>query len=55
MSQEKNEILESRVIALENENTALKSLLGKQVIFGNKMTQIVSEMDELLEKKKQKK
>ena len=51
--QEKIEILESRVIALENENTALKSLLGKQVIFGNKMTEIVSEMDELLEKKKQ--
>ena len=53
MSQEKIEMLESRVIALENENTALKSLLGKQVIFGNKMTQIVSEMDDLLEKKKQ--
>ena len=51
--QEKIEILESRVIALGNENTALKSLLGKQVAFGNKMTQIVSEMDDLLEKKKQ--
>ena len=52
-AQEKIELLESRVAALESENTALKSLLGKQVIFGNKMTEIVSEMDELLEKKKQ--
>ena len=44
--------MESRIIELENENLTLKSLLKQQAVFGNKITQIVSEMDELLEKKK---
>ena len=49
---EKIKLLESRIIELENENLTLKSLLKQQAVFGNKITQIVSEMDELLEKKK---
>ena len=51
-AQEKIKILESRVAALENENEILKSMWKKQTLFGNRMTQIVSEMDDLLEKKK---
>ena len=51
---EKIELLESRISRLENENLILKSMLKEQTNFGNKMTQIVSEMDELLEKKKSK-
>ena len=51
-AQEKIELLESKVAQLENENLTLKSMLKQQANFGNKMTQIVSEMDELLEKKK---
>ena len=51
-SQEKIALLESKITRLENENLALKSKLKEQKNFGNKMTQIVSEMDELLEKKK---
>ena len=51
--QEKIELLESRITRLENENLMLKSMLKEQTNFGNKMTQIVSDMDELLEKKKQ--
>ena len=51
-TQEKIELLESRITALEIENASLKSLLKNQMIFGNKMTEIVSEMDELLEKKR---
>ena len=50
--QEKILALESKVTALENENANLKSLLTKQIVFGKRMTEIVSEMDELLEKKK---
>ena len=49
---EKIKLLESRIIELENENLTLKSMLKQQAVFGNKITQIVSEMDELLEKKK---
>ena len=53
MSQEEKILaLESKVTALENENANLKSLLTKQIVFGKRMTEIVSEMDELLEKKK---
>jgi len=51
-AQEKIELLESKVAQLENENLTLKSMLKQQANFGNKMTQIVSEMDELLGKKK---
>ena len=51
--QEKIKLLESRITVLENENLLLKSMWKQQTLFGNKMTQIVSEMDELLEKKKQ--
>ena len=51
-AQEKIAILESKITRLENENHTLKSMLKQQENFGNKMTQIVSEMDELLEKKK---
>ena len=50
--QEKIKLLESRITVLENENLLLKSMWKQQTLFGNKMTQIVSEMDELLEKKK---
>ena len=50
--QEKVLFLESKVAKLENENANLKSLLTKQIVFGKRMTEIVSEMDELLEKKK---
>ena len=49
---EKIERLESRITELENENLFLKSMLKQQAVFGNKITEIVSEMDELLEKKK---
>ena len=51
-AQEKIALLESKITRLENENHSLKSMLKQQENFGNKMTQIVSEMDELLEKKK---
>ena len=51
-AQERIKILESRVAALENENEILKSMWKKQTLFGNRMTQIVSEMDDLLERKK---
>ena len=51
--QEKIKLLESRIAVLEKENILLKSMWKQQTLFGNKMTQIVSEMDELLEKKKQ--
>ena len=37
---------------MESENRHLKLALEKQVSFGNKMTELISEMDELLEKKK---
>ena len=49
-AQIKIEMLESRVTALENENRLLKSMLENEKLFGNKMTEIVSGMDELLEK-----
>ena len=52
LAQEKIALLESKITRLENENLILKSMLKQQANFGNKMTQIVSEMDELLEKKK---
>ena len=51
-AQDKIEQLEAKITRLENENRSLKSMLNQQAHFGNKMTQIVSEMDELLEKKK---
>ena len=51
-AQERIKILESRVAALENENEILKSMWKKQTLFGNRMTQIVSEMDDLLGKKR---
>ena len=51
-AQEKIAFLESRITQLENENLTLKSVLNQQVNFGNKMTQMISEMDDLLEKKK---
>ena len=50
--QEKIEQLETRITEVENENLFLKSMLKQQAVFGNKITEIVSEMDELLEKKK---
>ena len=46
------EFLEAKIERLENENRHLKSALKKQVSFGNKMTEMIAEMDELLEKKK---
>ena len=49
---EKIERLESRITELENENLILKSMLKQQAVFGNKITEIVSKMDEILEKKK---
>ena len=50
--QSKIEILEKRLQFLENENSLLKSMLKQQATFGHKITVIVAEMDELLEKKK---
>ena len=50
--QSKIEILEKRIQFLENENSLLKSMLKQQITFGHKITVIVAEMDELLEKKK---
>ena len=50
--QSKIEILEKKIQILENENSILKSMLKQQVTFGHKITVIVAEMDELLEKKK---
>ena len=50
--QRKIEILEKKIQVLENENSLLKSMLKQQVTFGHKITLIVAEMDELLEKKK---
>ena len=52
MSTQEIKHLKSYISHLENENHNLKSMLKQQAYFGNKMTQIVSEMDELLEKKK---
>ena len=52
LPQQKIELLESKIAVLENENANLKSLLQNQIVFGKRMTEIVSEMDELLEKKK---
>ena len=52
MSTQEIKLLKSYISHLENENLNLKSMLKQQAYFGNKMTQIVSEMDELLEKKK---
>ena len=46
------QFLEAKIERLENENRHLKSALEKQVSFGNKMTEMIAEMDELLEKKK---
>ena len=48
---EKIELLESKITRLQDENLVLKSMLKEKTNFGNKMTQIVSEMDKLLEKK----
>ena len=47
----KIEVLEKRVTALENENRLLKSMLKEQVSFGNRMTEILAEIDELLGEK----
>ena len=47
----KIEVLKKRVAALENENRLLKSLLKEQVSFGNRMTEILAEIDELLGEK----
>ena len=44
--------LEERIQFLEAENSQLKSMLKQQIVFGNKITAIVAEMDELLEKRK---
>ena len=52
LAQQKIKLLESKIVVLENENANLKSLLQNQIVFGKRMTEIVSEMDELLEKKK---
>ena len=46
------EFLETKILVLENENQHLKSLYKQQVMFGIKMTEIIAEMDSLLEKKK---
>lgn len=46
------EFLEAKILALENENQHLKSLYKQQVMFGIKMTEMIAEMDSLLEKKK---
>ena len=48
------EFLKAKIVLLENENRQLKSMLEKQVNFGNRMTEMISEMDELLEAKKSK-
>merc|ERR1711911_26074 len=48
----KIEFLEAKIVALENENQHLKSLYMQQVMFGIKMTELIAEMDSLLEKKK---
>ena len=52
LAEEKIESLEKRISVLENENLLLKSMWKEQVGFGVKITKIVSEMDQLLEKKK---
>ena len=44
--------LEERIQFLEAENSQLKCMVKQQVVFGNKITAIVAEMDELLEKRK---
>ena len=44
---EKIKRLETRITELENENLFLKSMLKQQAVFGNKITEIVSEMDEI--------
>ena len=51
-TQDKIALLESKITRLENENLILKSMLKEQTNFGNKMTKIASEMDELLGMKK---
>ena len=48
------EFLKEKIVLLENENRQFKSMLVKQVDFGNKMTEMIAEMDELLESKKSK-
>ena len=50
-AQIKIEVLEKRVNALENENRLLKSMLKEQVSFGNRMTEILAEIDEVLGEK----
>ena len=52
MVTEKIQHLEAKIVLLENENRDLKSLLQKQVIFGNTMTEMLAKMDDLLEEKK---
>ena len=44
--------LEAKIVLLENENRHLKSLLQRQVVFGNTMTEMIAKMDDLLEVKK---
>ena len=51
-AEERIGLLEKRISVLANENLLLKSMWKEQVGFGIKMTKIVSEMDELLEKKR---
>ena len=46
------DFLEAKIERLENENRDLKSALHKQVDFGNRMTELIAEMDFLLGKKK---
>ena len=48
------EFLKEKIILVENENRQLKSMLEKQVNFGNRMTEMIAGMDELLESKKSK-
>ena len=46
------EFLEAKIVRLETENRHLKSRLEIQTDFGNKMTELIGEMDLLLNKKK---
>ena len=48
----KIDFLEAKIERLENENRDLKSALQRQVDFGNRMTELIAEMDFLLDKKK---
>ena len=52
MSDQSEIDLKLRSEFLENENSALKSMLKQQATFGHKITVIVAKMDELLVKKK---